>query len=338
MPGDRDAVPDGNGPGPGVETVFVERTAFERGFAKIFEASVAPRLPSPAEGREGTNRRRAGRAAFGAGSIALLWAGLWFWEAGRGHLGVQIAAGFATLVLADLFLRRARWPRTGSAGSPRGVLVEAVRAHAPGLVYQHVAGRRLDHDRFVALGLAPRCKTALVEGFFAAERRGAAFRAVDAEFRDERRAAPFRGMLVEIAVPRPFSGLVAVLRRRDGAAPPGAAFKPVKTAGHPAFDHMFQVYATETDEAARLLDESAMTALTRFDEQLDGAPFQAGFAFGHLLLAIPWDRADEAGAGDGVFDPVGDAHRLLARIAVPFRLVDTLHGIDPETGGRYRAR
>jgi len=82
-----------------------------------------------------------------------------------------------------------------------------------------------------------------------------------------------------------------------------------------------------------------LSALVRFSEQLDGAMFQAGFAYGNLMIAVPMEGNifDPSSPVTGRFTPVEDARLLLKQVNIPLRLIDTMHGIDPDTGGRYRS-
>jgi hypothetical protein len=344
MPSIRDQVPDAPDDPIMVSDprVFVEQAPHEVGFAAIYERVVVPRLNVLARAwNRAAKQKRWVRPIIGLFLIGLLWTGIWTWEAGRSHLSIQIFGGFITLLLADLVLRRGTRPLAIPGHILRDLLVEAACAHVEGLSYQRVAGRRINHDRFVTLGMLPTHRTSLAEDYFEGSYHDMTFRMVEAELRTSPKDVLFHGLLIEIAVPQPFKGTVAILQgkdtdRRGYRAPPG---ENPTVRGHPDFARRFDVFARDEDEMYTLLTASMMTALVRFEKQLDGAAFQAGFAFGNLMIAVPMQGNifDPSSPVTGKFTPVEDAHLLLRQVNIPMRLIDTMHGIDPDTGGRYRA-
>ena len=54
------------------------------------------------------------------------------------------------------------------------------------------------------------------------------------------------------------------------------------------------------------------------------------------MIAIPIEGNifDPSSPATGKFTPVEDTHLLLKQVNLPMRLIDTMHGIDPYTGGR----
>lgn len=344
MPSIRDQIPDAPAGRVAAEDprVFVERAPHEKGFAAIYAEVVTPRLDGLARAwNRAARQKRWVRPAIGLLLIGLMWTGIWYWEAGRDHLSIQIFAGFITLLLADLVFRRGARPLTIPGRILRDLLVEAACAHVEGLTYQRVAGRRIDHDRFVTLGMLPTYRTSLAEDYFEGSHHDMTFRMVEAELRTSPGNVLFHGLLIEIAVPQPFEGALTILQGEKSEqagyrTPPG---KRLEVRGHPDFERRFAVYGENADAMHTLLSAPMMTALVRFSEQLDGAMFQAGFAYGNLMIAVPMEGNifDPSSPVTGRFTPVEDARLLLKQVNIPLRLIDTMHGIDPDTGGRYRS-
>jgi hypothetical protein len=344
MPSIRDQIPDAPADPPVTNDprVFVERAPHEKGFAAIYERVVVPRLNVLARAwNRAAKQKRWIRPVIGLFLIGLLWTGIWNWETGRSHLSIQIFAGFITLLLADLVLRRGARPLTVPGRILRDLLAEATCVHVEGLTYQRVAGRRINHDRFVDLGMLPTHRTSLAEDYFEGSHHNITFRMVEAELRTSPRDVLFHGLLIEIVVPQTFDGALTILQGEEPGRisyrrPPGSR---MEVRGHPDFARRFVVHATTQETMQALLTAPMMTALVRFRGQLDGAAFQAGFAYGNLMLAVPMEGNifDPSSPVTGRFTPAEDARLLLKQVNIPIRLIDTMHGIDPDTGGRYRA-
>jgi len=327
---------------------FVEQHPFEEGFAAVFERTVLPEL-----GRIGQSRRDGGSGwPPRLMSLALARAAIWGLSlvvfAPGSPLGVVIAVAL-TIVAVDLLLRRGDRAPGRREPSLRDILIRAACEHLDGLSYQRVPGRRVEFDRFAELGLVPAFETALVEDLFTGRHRDAGFRMIEAELRSAAAGTVFHGLLFEIEVPVAFSGRTVVANRHDAdgkllpqphsalRSPPG---QPVRLHGHPAFERRFDVLAEDEREAKALLTVSLRTSLVRLAEDFPDAAWQAGFAYGQMLIAMPaaGELFEPASARTGRPDPVADARRLLAEIAIAYRIVDTLHGIDFDTGTRLRAR
>ncbi|MBT7613200.1 MAG: hypothetical protein HN577_08305, partial [Rhodospirillaceae bacterium] len=204
---------------------FVEQAPHEAGFASIYTEMVAPHLGGLQRARERAVKRRRLQVVAGITIIFLIWMGVWLWGIGGVHFLILLIAGLLSLVTADLLLRRGTQPHRRTATMLRDLLIKAVCEQVEGLVYQRVAGRKVNHDRLVALSLAPRHATALIENFFGATRHTMAFRAVQASLRNNHRQEIFRGLLIEVDLPEPFDGRI-VLARRDEPPRDDIAWEP----------------------------------------------------------------------------------------------------------------
>ena len=330
---------------PAWDAPFDERTGYERGFAEIYARVVAPGLgPIAALWRRqhGSRLRRLiGWAILLGGAWAILRTTAWPLH-GPALVAAATLGLLALAIALGHILARPRWEGVAL----RELLIRAACEHMPGLTYQRAAVRRVDYDRHAELGLVPRFDTAMVEDFFAGRHRDISFRMVEADLRIEGRRSVFHGLLLDFDVPQRFSGRVAIRQERDEngrrlagvrrlARPPGEA---VPFGVDPRFGRRFDVHADDAETARALVTESVRIALLRLAESFAPSVWQAGFAYGSFLIALPGAaRFFEPSPADAArFDPVGDAHRLLAQLHIPGRIVDTLYGLDPETGERFR--
>ncbi len=305
---------------------------------------VAPALPALEEQWRRARsqwlwRRRLGTALLLAGpllGVAALLAG------GYGLvLGPLLAVGG---LACGIVLRR----RTDIDGKAlRELLIAAACAHIGDLTYQRVTARRVEFDHHGELGLVPAFASALTEDYFQGRYRDMGFRLIEAELRGPGRRRLFHGLLLEIATDHVFTGRISIAHRRDeegrpltGAAllgtPPGA---PVVLRTDPMFHRRFDIFADDEESARALLTPGLRQALEHLAHHLGDAAWQAGFAWGRLLVAVPDTRAffEPVSARTMVFDPVADGHQVLEDLRLPYQIIDILHRIDPETGKRARA-
>tara|TARA_Y100001934_G_scaffold14357_1_gene17640 strand:- start:16085 stop:17077 length:993 start_codon:yes stop_codon:yes gene_type:complete len=317
---------------------FVEEAPWESGFAEIFDADVAPHLPVLEQRWRMAAQRRWTKLSVGAALIVAIWGGLWATGLYQNTIAL-FAAGLTSLVVFDLLLRRTYGDRESPARRMRELLIQAVCHRVEGLTYQTIAGRRINSDRFVFMRLIPAHDTLVTGDFFSGERQDLIFRAVEVDIRSQGRTCIFRGLLVEIETGRETGAPTAILQHTS-TSPQHDDEKALEISGHPAFRHLYRVRADDPDDALGLLSDSMMTALTRLPEQLHDAAVQIGFMAGTMMIAVPLpdDPRDATSPPERRFDPVGDARLMLKQVMMPASIIDTMHGIDPDTGGRYRAR
>lgn len=328
----------------GASWTFVEEGRHEAGFSEVWQNMVVPRLPALEESwlRAQTHwqwRRRLGTALLVLGpatGIAVLLA------SGYGLIlaSLLIAGGLA----CGIMLRR----RPAMEAKPlRELLIAAACAHIGDLAYQRVTARRVEFDHHAELGLVPAFASALTEDYFQGSHRDMVFRLIEAELRGPGRRHLFHGLLLEIVTDHVFTGRISIAHRRDensqpllGAGllgtPPG---QPVVLRNDPMFHRRFDIFADDEESARALLTAGLRQALEHLAHHLGDAAWQAGFAWGRLLVAVPDTRTffEPVSARTLVFDPVADGHRVLEDLRLPYEIIDILHRIDPETGRRARA-
>lgn len=324
---------------------FDVRVSYEQGFAEIYARDVAPKLAPIAvlwrQQRGSRLRRLIGWLVVIGGAWLVLWLGV------RPLDGIPLmVAGGLTLLAAGIALGHILARRRWEGAALRELLIKAACEHMPGLAYQRAAVRRINYDQYAELGLVPRFEAGVVEDLFEGRHRDIDFRLIEADLRIAGGRSVFHGLLLEFDVTQSFSGRVTIRQERDDmgrrldgvrrlAPPPG---QKIAFAADPQFSRRFDVHADDETAARTLVTASMRIAILRLAERLGPAPCQTGFAYGRFLVALP-DRARffEPSPPDApAFDPVGDAHRLLAELRIPYRVVDTLYGIDPETGERFR--
>ncbi len=318
---------------PETDDVFVEETPHERGFTDIFAADVAPHLPSLRRRlRNRQSDRVAVRRILGVVLLIAIWTVYAVW--GEGMFDLLATAAVSGLTL-DLFLRGRVFDDNDPVREMGGLIATAVKRHVEGLDCKPFVGRRINDDRFVDYGLLPEGQNLTTGAFFTGECQGRKFRAVVCTLRQAAERTVFHGLLIEIDTDTALEAPVVVLRRDQSDLSP-TDMPEVELSGHPAFRAMFAVYSDDFDTVRGFLTEPVMTAMTRLPEQSGDGVISAAAHAGQLLLAVRLAPARPQEATK--LDAVAEAREQLRTVTLPYRLIDTLHGIDPDTGGRYRAR
>lgn len=322
--------------------VFVERERREAGFAEVWDRMVVPELVREEERwRRSLARRRRCRTS-GTGIIA-------------GSLAAGVALGIAGGTMGPWFALPVAavgswlgWQQRQAGGYDgkrlRELLIAAACEHRGDIAYQRVALRHVEFDHHVELALVPRYAAALVEDYFRGRHRGHGFRMVEAELRDGGGRRMFHGLLLEIDSRLDLAGRIAIALRRDDdrrplpgtrhlGTPPGA---PVVVKADPIFHRRFDVHADHEESARALLGTRFRAALMHLADHWGAMPWQAGHAWGKLMVAVPaeGDVFEPRSVATGRFDPVEDARRMIEELHLPYRIVDALAGIESDTGRR----
>jgi len=322
--------------------VFVEREPREVGFAAVWDRVVAPELDREEERwRRGGALRRRCRTSGAAIIVGSLAAGVALALAG-GTAGPWLALPVAA-VGSWLGWEQARAGRLDGRRL-RELLIAAACEHRGDIIYQRVALRRVEFDHHAELALVPRYTTALVEDFFQGRHRELAFRMIEAELRDGSGRRVFHGLLLEIDAPVACRGRITIAHRRDGERrplpgtqrlgdPPGA---PVVLKTDPLFHRRFDLFADDEESARVLLTPRVRAALGHLADHWGAVPWQAGHAWGKLMVALPvaGDAFEPRSVTTLHFDPVGDARRMIEELHLPYRIIDALAGIESDTGRR----
>lgn len=322
---------------------FIEQDEREAGLAEIWQRIVAPELAVEAQRwRDAEARRRRYRTSGTAIMVGspLLSAGLAATGAAVWWLALAMAAGGIWLG------QRQRRIPPPDGRRLRSLLIATACEHLGNLSYQRVALRRVEFDHHVELALVPRYESALVEDFFTGRHREHDFRMIEAEQREGGRRV-FHGLLIEIDLGPALEGRITIAHRRgDDRSPlpdsqlldwaPGA---PVVLKTDPMFHRRFDVFADDEESARELLSPRFRMAMQHLADHWGSLAWQAGYAWGKLMIAMPGegDLFEPRSVATRTFDPAGDLRLLLAELSLPYRIIDTLTGIDPETGRRLRA-
>ena len=313
--------------------VFVEEAPHEQGFARVFAADVAPHMPQLRRRlRNRQSDRVAMRRILGVVLLIAIWSIYAFW--GAGTFDLVLAAGLSGLIL-DLLLRSGVTNDNDPVRKVPGLIAIALKNHVEGLEYKPFAGRRVNYDRFVTIAEIRGTPNIATGPFFAGERHGMAFRAVLCTARHPADQLVFHGLLIEIDTGTAPDEPVVILRR-DRDTWIDHAMPEVEVPGHPAFRALFMVHCAHDDVARAFLSEQTMTALARLPEQTGDGLLSILAEKGQLLLEVRLPpQTDDPLAS---LDAVTEAREQLRTVMLPYRMIDTLNGIDPDTGGRYRSR
>ncbi len=321
------------------QSSFIERAHYERGFAAIYERDVLPWAKRHVETIEKSEPRSSpGRIATGICLIAMIWIGFYTWETGRTHLSVQGIAVLATLVVADLFFRLRRRKKPETLPILKRKITEAVCAHMDQAVSQRVAGQHLVTRRFVAAGLMQDPLQLSLEDVFTGEYRNCSYAICST--RDRRHVSGKQALIWFMQInlsDLPPTAIVAVTRNSD-IEPADQSRVPIET--HPALRKAMRVYAADRTEAEHWLDEKRMTALANLANEFHPFAIAIGMVEECLVVSVAkiGSREDPEIKDDTLKDPETEAHRLLAMLDRPRRIIDVWTGRDPVTGGRYRVR
>jgi len=313
-------------------------------FEAFFAAEIAPGLPALEAERRDRVRKAYTRAVGGAFVVVV--GALIAW------LSVHIAAGLAVLIAgAVLGLLWVRRPASRHRAAVRAFVIPPLLRYlgsgSGGVEYHREPGDRFDLALVRRAGIVAPFTRAKLEDLFVGRYRDTDFRLVEARLtrkretgsdKDgsrERRRTVYAGLLCEVSVPVPFSGVTLLVGDKGALGNWLGDVMKRNFAGiaavsldHPAFEARYQVYSDDPVEARRLLQPGLMESLLALADELDAQAVNCAFIEGRFLLAIP-QRRDlfEIGRLHRSLDNAEeDLRRLAAEFTIPQRLIDTLHG------------
>lgn len=328
------------------EPVFVEAAAaeapWEQGFAAVFQRDIAAGLQT-----QEVARLRA---------VALLW------KLEAGVLALAVAAGlilhwssahwaflWIVVPVATLLLGwfAARLPRLLYSEGLRELVMPPVCAFLGGLTYQRRGeGGGIDPKRLMDVGLIPPATRFTLEDYFAGRWRDQPWEMVELRVIREssgksgNRASRtvYRGLLLRMAVPVSFEGVVVVSRDFGRLGNELAALVGLGRAlgrvalPHAAFEQHFEVRSDGKAKLEELLTEQVLLALLQLDETRGGKGLTAAFVDGACFIALPLrqDLFEFGSLFRSVYKVADDLHEILFQATLPRRIIDALHGQVPD--------
>ena len=231
------------------------------------------------------------------------------------------------------------WVGAGVAAhqeSLREVIVAAVCRFFDGLKYTRVPGARFDHKRFFKLGVVPGGSEVPLKDMFIGRHRDTAFRMVDAEVTqvdDKHTHTVFDGRLIEIDIPAEVSGRVLIGdKEKIDKVLKGLFFSKWTRVqfDHPDFEDRYAVYASDADEARRLVSPGFCDNMLTLADAY--GTLGAAVVDGVFLLAVPvpGDLFEPGSINRSVYDCEGNIHEFLKQLTIAHRFIDCLHGDRPE--------
>ena len=328
---------------------FTESEPYEKGFATVFVQDIVPRLDELERERRVLFEKRRVRiqitivaTVIGAGLSAWLFYTLTPWPP-PGFFRVGLWKVFPILVAAGVGSFWVGNLRRAHQESLREIIVPAVCRFFDGLEYTRDPGERFDHKRFFELGIVPKGSFALhftdkvrLEDMFIGRHLDTAFRMVDAELKQfekytygvgRRAITVFDGLLFEIDVPVEFSGRVLI-----GGDKGDFGEESRVEFDHPDFKDRYAVYASDADEARRLVSPEFCDTMVALADAFDKKSLGAAFVDGVFLLAVPvpGDLFEPGSITRSVYDCEADIHEFLKELTIAHRVIDYLHGDRPE--------
>ena len=232
--------------------------------------------------------------------------------------------------------------------SLRGVIADAACRFFDDLAYYRDPGEQFDHTRFSKLGVLPERETK-VEDLFVGRYRDTDFKLVEARVDHVMgtggNITVFQGLLFEIDVPFEFSGCLLIGRDRGH---PANAYKTLfmekfeKESGvtfdHAAFEQRYAVFASDADEARRLITlefrdfmvahAKARENKSALSQVADLFSFGASFVDSTLRLALPVEGElfEPGSIKRSIYDCEDDIHEFLDHLMLAHRVIDYLLG------------
>ena len=209
------------------------------------------------------------------------------------------------------------------------------------LQYQRkVRGRPLDPGRFEEIGVVRGHSRVKLEDYFAGRHRDTDFQMVEAKLATSGKnsSTVFKGLLFDIAVPRPFSCRILLVGDKGALVNKIGAFIKEKFSGleplelgDQAFDARYEVYSDDPNGARELLTPDFLATMVAIADAADRKALNAAMVEGRFLLALP--------QSDTLFE-IGKLHRplthlkedveeLVTQMTIPHRVIDFLLGDRP---------
>ena len=332
---------------------FTERGPHEKGFAAVFDRDIAPRFEELERERLALFQQRKFRllvtiAATAAGAIMalILTTALWSSFDSDQWVGRIFLLVFPVLLPFAIGLWWMKKLQKLHSSSLRGVIADAACEFFGDLAYERDPGDSFDSKRFIDLGVVPSGSFTRSEDLFRGRYRDTGYKMIDASvYRSSGRSGRtvFDGLLFEIEVPLEFSGRVLIGRDEGNVANALNKFFKGKFGkkeervifDHPAFEERYAVYASDPDEARRLITPGFCDTMVALAKTHDKTSLGAAFVDGVFLLAVPvaGDLFEPGSINRSVYDCEDDIHEFLELLTLAHRVIDYLNGDRPPVQG-----
>jgi hypothetical protein len=307
---------------------FSEREPYENGFARIFEAEIAPGLAGLESERLRLKKERTLRLVIGVlAGIAILAVALIFGSKNNFIIGV----GFIAAIMIPILI-------VGSVADKfRDKLRELVMGPATrflGVTYSRKAADGFDIKRYVSRGVVGSYGTGKVQDHVAGEHKGRRYEMAEAHLtrrQGKSTVTVFHGILLSIDWPEAARADVRVGRDYGKLLNKIAGLGKAQRVNfdNDEFERRFECYATEPDAARMLVTTTFMQSMLSIADNAKGDRPTAAFTEGKFLLAVPLVGVNlfEAGSLTRSIDSFEqDMHLLLRQLTIPRRVVEILQG------------
>ncbi len=323
---------------------FSEREPHEQGFAEVFDRDIAPRLDDLEAERVDRFAKRKVRlritlAACAIAAAAGIMIGLNIWHGLHG--GDLWATGFflafPTFVAGGIGWWWTEKLQHGHQEAFRDILIGPMCKFLGGLKYDREPGDQFDHERFTSLGVIPSGSFDRCEDLFVGRHRDTGFKMIDAKVVQRNKNSSttvFDGLLFEIDVPVDFEGRTLIGRDIGAVGNALKGFFKDKFGKQervkfqdPAFEERFAVYASDPDEAYRLVSPTFCKTMLALADAHNDKTLGAGFVDGVFVLAVPvdGDLFEPGSVTRSIYDCEDDIHTFLEEITIAHRVIDILH-------------
>ena len=335
------------------EPTFTERGHYEKGFAEVFEREIAPKLDEAEQRRLERVRRTKLRIVYGIGIalgvlavlIALLLMSM------RSDMQIDALFALSAIILFFIVLVVVFGPVAGfmwvrsqyrqQQSVLRDIIVGPACRFLGDLEYAREPGDRFDPQRFRDLGVIDSYTSSTVEDLFVGHHRDTGFKMVEGHFETggQQPRPVFDGLLFEIDVPQKFSGRVLIEGDKGRVGNALAVFfkdtfgNETRVAfDHAAFEEHYEVYASDADDARRLITPGFCDAMIALAETHEKRSLAAAFVDGTFLLAIQMrgNLFEPGSIKRSLYDCEDDIHKFLGEVTIVHRVIDILHSDRPE--------
>jgi hypothetical protein len=318
---------------------FTERAPYERGFARVFDEEIAPRLADLEVERRSRRSDFLWRLALCVLAVPAIVLGAGFFG-GTEFFGLTVFVGILAVGAAIWFLAQ---PKRGFRDAVRRAVLPPVCAFFGDL--HHARGRQAGFDphRFAEAGVVGSFTRSAIDDAFAGRHRDVRFAMAEARLRRRsggrrrRNTTVFRGLLIAVEVPKAFPGRILIGRDYGGIGNAVAGW--FKTFGglqrvelpNSRFEALYAVYSDNPETARAWLTADFMENWIAVAQAYEGSAVRAAFVGGEFLAALPTRRnLFESGSLSRPVDRIEeDLHRLLWEVTIAHRLIDFLHGERP---------
>lgn len=313
-------------------------------FERFYEREIAPHAATLEQARQ----RRVGsfyrRIGISVPLLAILGGGLYLSGVFGGQPFWVLVVVIVGALAAFVWIGR---PAARHREAVKDLVIAPVCRFLGGLTYSRKANDGFDLAAFRDHGVVGSFNRSSLEDLFAGTYRDTAFRMVEAKLKRRSRRSKggsssrtvFKGLLFDVAVPKPFACRILLTADKGGLANRVEGFFRGKFGGrepvafdHPAFEERYEVYSDNPEAARALMTPALLDSLVALAAAAERKALTAAFADGRFLLALPHRRnLFEIGRLHRSLDHLEeDVGRLLREITLAQRIIDYLHGDRPE--------